>query len=185
MADRRFSTQLELDLFAAVMPPAQQRQVDALTCLRDSMSDALEVVANLRYNQPDDSRAPRLSGNWAFCVSRPGLRFENADEWWSGGGRRRESRGWNRTPANLVTWDELRTWIGHDPRRAEISAWTESLPAPRWKLLMRPHELWPDPEGWHTGYFCRDHVHEQWPARRRAWGLTLTLLNDAIDQVSP
>lgn len=173
----------QLDLFGAVISAERQRHVDALTCLRDAVSDALQVVAELRYPRPHDNHSVRASGDWAFCVCRAGLRFESAAEWWSGARSRGETWGWDRTPAHLVTWDELTALVGHDPRRAEVVAWSESLPIPRWKLLTRPHELWPNPGSWHLSYLCHDHVHKQWTVRRRAWQLVLDLLSDAIDGV--
>jgi hypothetical protein len=172
----------QLDLFG--LSTTQQRHVDALTCLRDAMSDALEVVVNLEYRQDRDTRAPRLSGSWAFCVCRAGLRFEHVDEWGNGARDRGEVYGFDRTPARLATWAELSALVGCDPRRAEIASWVNSLPEPRWRLLMRPHELWPEPEGWHISYLCHDHVHEQWTVRRRCWQLVRELLNDAIDTVA-
>lgn len=150
----------------------QQRHRDALTCLRDAVPDALEVVVDLEYRRDTDTRAPGMSGSWAYCACRAGLRFEPRNENWGG------------APAHLVTWDELTALVGQDPRRAEVAAWVESLPMPRWKLLMRPHELWPDPEGWHVSYFCRDHVHDQWTARRRMWQLVLDLLTEAIEGIA-
>lgn len=171
-------TAMQLDLFGTVLSAEQQRHRDALVCLRDSMPDALEVVVDLRRTDPHDTRSPRAGGEWAYCVSRAGVRVERADEWWAGvdGG----PSGWDRTPRHLVSWAELSDLIGADPRRAEVAAWVDTLPELRWRLLMRPHELWPNPGGWHIRYFCHDHVHEQWTARRRAWQLVLDLLDDAI-----
>lgn len=176
---------LQLDLFDTIVSPETQRRIDALTCLRDAVSDALEVVVALHRTQDDDTRSPRQAGDWAFCVSRAGFRFEHVDEWWAGAMRRGESYGFARTPRRLVPWDELAEWIGNDPRRAEVAAWTDSLPEPRWRLLARPHELWPDSESWNLRYFCRDHVDLHWPSRRRAWDLVLALLGDAINQAGP
>ncbi|GAA0645818.1 hypothetical protein GCM10010174_81070 [Kutzneria viridogrisea] len=174
----------QLDLFGEVLSAERQRHYDALVCLRDAMPDALELVVALRRQQPRDTRSPRAGGGWAYCVSHAGLRVEAADQWSAGARERGETWGWDRTPAHLVTWDELTALIGQDPRRAEIAAWANSLPEPRWRLLARPHELWPDPEGWHLSYLCHDHVHEQWPRRRRAWQLLLDLLTDAITRVA-
>ena len=173
-------TALQLDLFGAVLSAEQQRHIGALTCLRDSVPQALEHVVELRYTQPTDTRAPHASGNWAYCACRAGLRFEAADEWWNGAHDRGEVWGWDRTPANLITWDELSALIGQDARRADIAAWVNTLPMPRWQLLTRPKELWPEPDRWHISHFCRDHVHEHWSGRRHAWQLTLDLLTDAI-----
>lgn len=173
----------QLDLFdTIIVSPEAQHRIDALTCLRDAVSDALEIVVALHHTQPNDTRSPRQSGDWAFCSTRAGFRFEHVSEWWAGAMRRRESSGFARTPRRLATWDELAAWLGGDPRRAEVAAWVDSLPEPRWRLLMRPHELWPEPGGWHTSYFCRDHVHQEWPARWHAWQLVLALLGDAITE---
>lgn len=172
---------LQLDLFGAVLDAERQRHRDALTCLRDVVPEALEVVADLRYRQARDTRSPRASGDWAYCVCRAGLRFEAADQWWNGARERGEVWGWDRTPAHLVTWDELAALVGQDPRRTEITTWAESLPWPRWRWLTRPHELWPDPGAGHISYLCRDHLDEQWPGRRRAWQLVRDLLDDAIE----
>lgn len=177
----------QLDLFGAVLAAErdrdraqQRRQRDALVCLRDAMPDALEVVVHLQHWRPQDTRAPRANGDWAYCVCRAGVRFENRDEWGHAARLRGERSGWDRTPVDLITWDELTDLVGHDQRRAQITAWVDSLPEPRWRALGRPHELWPDPGGWHIGYFCHDHVDAGWPARRHAWQLVLDLLNDAI-----
>jgi hypothetical protein len=180
----------QLDLFGAVVDAEQrrhtadaQRRVDALACLRDSVPGALEVVVDLRRTRPTDTRAPCASGDWAYCVSAAGLRFEDRNDWSFGARDRGERYGWDRTPAQLVTWDELAALVGPDPRRAEIAAWVASLPELRWRPLSRPHELWPDPGGWHTSYLCHDHVDADWTGRRHAWQLVLDLLSDAIATV--
>lgn len=176
-------TALQLDLFGQVLSREQQRRHDALVCLRDAVSDALEVVAELRYPPGmRDVRSPKKSGPWAWCVSRAGLRVEDVPTWWAG--TPGTASGWDRTPAHLTTWAELTGLLGADPRRAEIAAWIASLPQPRWRLTMRPHELWPEPGGWHTSYLCRDHVDAQWPARRRCWQLLHDLLTDAVTAVA-
>ncbi|WP_027946575.1 hypothetical protein [Amycolatopsis taiwanensis] len=172
---------VQLDLFGTVLAAERQHHVDVLTCLRDAMPDALQIIVELRRWQREDTHAPHANGDWAYCVSHAGLRYEAASEWWAGARERGETWGWSRTPANLITWDELAALVGDDPRRAEITAWVETLPEPRWRKLMRPHELWPQPKGWHIGYFCRDHVDTHWTGRRRAWRLVLDLLTDAIE----
>lgn len=177
-------TTLQLDLFGAVLTAEQQHRVDALTCLRDAVPEALQIVVELRRWQRQDSRDPHKAGNWAYCTSHAGLRYEAVSEWGAGAYARGERLGWSRTPAHLMPWDELAGLIGQDPRRAEIAAWVESVPEPRWRTLGRPHELWPDPGGCHVGYFCRDHVDANWTGRRRAWQLVLDLLTDAITRVS-
>jgi hypothetical protein len=183
-------TATQLDLFGAVVAAEQQRdlaerqrQRDALVCLRDAASEALEVIAYLEYREPRDTRAPHASGDWAYCVCRAGLLVEDRQEWDVGAHLRGERSAWDRTPAHLVTWDELTALIGDDPRRAEIRAWADALPEPRWRPLSRPYELWPDPESWNNSYFCRDHLDAGWTARRHAWQLVLGLLGDAIDRV--
>lgn len=172
----------QLDLFDEVVSGEQQHRVDALTCLRDEVPEALEVVTELRYRRAQDTRSPRCGSRWAYCVCRAGLRFEAESEWWSGARDRGETWGWNRTPAHLITWGELGDLVGADPRRDEITAWVDSLPQPRWQLLVRPHELWPNPDQWNLSYLCRDHVDLQWTNRRHAWQLVIDLLNDAIDR---
>jgi hypothetical protein len=162
---------LQLDLFGTALSAEQQRYRDALVCLRDAMPRALEVVVALQYEREKDTKGPGKSGDWAYLVCRAGLRVESTATWY----------GWNHAPRNLVTWPELHQLIGDDRRRADLAEWADSLPMPRWQQLMRPHELWPDPEGWHTSYFCRDHVDVRWPARRRAWRLLRELIDDAID----
>ncbi|WP_027933720.1 hypothetical protein [Amycolatopsis thermoflava] len=176
----RAQAPVQLDLFGAVVSAERQRVVDALTCLRDAIPEALQIVVELRCWRPGDSRKPRAGGAWAYCISHAGLGFEAAAEWWAGARECGETWGWSRTPANLMPWEELAGLIGDDPRRAEIAGWVDTLPSIRWRQLQRPHELWPDPGGWHTSYFCRDHVDEHWTARRRAWQLVLDLLTDAI-----
>lgn len=177
------ATATQLDLFGAVLDRERQRQHDALVCLRDSIPEALEVVAALHYPPgARDSRSPRASGSWAYCVSRAGLRVEDVRTWWAGTPGR--ASGWDRTPANLTTWAELTALVGADPRRAEIAAWIDSLPQPRWRTTQRPHELWPGGDGWHISYFCHDHVDTHWTRRREMWQLLRDLLDDALTALS-
>lgn len=171
---------LQPDLFGEIDAADRRRRRDALLCLRDAVPEALQVVVDLEYWRPTDTRDPRAGGDWAYCVCRAGLRFEAAADWWSAARSRGETWGWSRTPAHLVTWAELTELIGQDPRRSEVAAWVDSLPVPRWRLLLRPHELWPNPDQWHVSYLCRDHIDDRWPGRRRAWQLVLDLLTDAI-----
>lgn len=181
---------VQLDLFGAVVAAEEQRDraerqrlIDGLTCLRDVVPTALECVVDLRYTASTDTRAPSkaMGDSWAYCISRAGLRFETVAEWAEGARSRGERYGWDRTPAHLLTWDELATLVGTDPRRAEVVAWARSLPVPNWRPLYRPHELWPLPDHWHVGVFCHDHVDVHWTARRHAWQLVLDMLGDAID----
>lgn len=118
---------LQLDLFGAVVAAEhkeqaadQQRRIDGLTCLRDAVPEALQVVTELRYTRREDSRSPRADGGWAWCISKAGLRFEPATEWWTGARDRGEPWGWDRTPARLLTWDELSHLVGADPRQVEV-----------------------------------------------------------------
>ena len=185
------ATPVQLDLFGAVVAAERQdqaadlqRRIEGLTCLRDAVPEALHLVTELRYTRREDSRSPRAGGGWAWCVSKAGLRFEPDAEWWAGARDRGETWGWDRTPARLFTWDELTGLLGTDPRHAEITAWARSLPEPRWRLLCRPFELDPEPDGWHLSYFCQDHLHPQWTARRHAWQLVLDLLTDAITDLT-
>lgn len=183
----RVTAPVQLDLFGDVVAAERQdqavdlqRQIDGLTCLRDVVPQALQIVAELSCIRRGDSRSPSAAGAWAWCVARAGLRFEPAAEWWTGARERREPWGWARTPACLLTWNELTALLGTDPRRAAIAIWARLLPEPRWQLLVRPHELGPDPDSWSLSYLCGDHLHPQWTARRTAWKLVLDLLTDTI-----
>lgn len=177
----------DVDLFDFLPEIAAARQVerlqplrDALTCLRDAVPEALEVVVLLGYRHEKDTRAARASGPWAYCVSRDGLRHEPRDEWSNptDGG----PRGWSRTPAHLTTWEELAALVGADPRRADLVAWAEGLTAPdRWRDLFRPHELWPNPEQWHPGYIEGDHERPGWGERITAWRTLQSILTTALE----
>jgi hypothetical protein len=161
----------------------QQLRRDALLCLRDAIPEALQLVVELRNPDRVDHRSPRASGDWAYCTPNAGLRVEDRSVWWAGAPG--QPRGWDRIPAGLVTWDQLAALIGDDPRRTEVSAWAATVPDPRWRVLQRPFELWPDAGGWNLRYFCRDHVNQHWAGRRRAWQLVLELLGDAADRITP
>lgn len=181
---------MQLDLFGDVLAAERraetadvQRQIDGLTCLRDAVPEALQLVAELQYTKREDTRSPSAAGPWAWCVSRAGLRFEDSREWWKGARERRETWGWNRTPANLLTWDELIELVGSDHRRAELTTWIATLPEPRWRVLTRPHELDVEPDGWHVSYLCGDHVNQNWTARRTAWRTLQDLINTAINHL--
>lgn len=167
---------IQLDLFGEIVSAKQRRVVDTLTCLRDTLPEALDVIAELRYTGPRlESSGSRADGPWNYAVCSAGVRVQPRDQ----------MRGFHTQPRNLVPWHELRDLVGDDPRRAEITAWRDSLPElGRWRLTYRPHELWSDPKGWHVSNFCHDHVHEQWSARRRAWHLLQDLLTDTITAVS-
>ncbi|MEU7631787.1 hypothetical protein AB0C34_17620 [Nocardia sp. NPDC049220] len=161
----------QLDLFGEILATERQHAIDALTCLRDAVPTALEIVATLRYTSTHDTTTPSAGGDWAYCVCKAGLRFQPLTQW----------QGWNHRPAHLITWHHLATLIGHDPRRHEISAWINTLPHPRWPQLQRPHELWPHPETWHPHHITNDRNHPHWPTRKHAWTQTLTLLTDTIN----
>lgn len=153
--------------------------VDALTCLRDAVPEALEVLVHLGPTRTGDTRKPRASGAWAYCVSHAGLRHEPVDHWWmpTDGGR----AGWDRTPAHLATWDQLCDLLADDPRRADVTAWASSLTAvDRWRDLTRPHELWPEPDRWHPSYIQADHDQPGWDQRLTAWRTVQSILTDTI-----
>lgn len=174
-------TALQLDLFGAIETAETAHVIDALTCLRDSVPTALAVVIG-RGKPRVDHRAPAAGGNWAYCVSAAGFRFEDAAAWWKGSPG--EASGWDRTPANLITWADLDALLAADPRRAEIAAWADALPFPSWKPMSRPFELWPHPEQWNPDYIAGDRADPGWLARRHAWSLTLALLTDAITEAT-
>lgn len=174
---------VQLDLFHDVDATRRGRLVDALTCLRDSMSTSLDVVVVLDAPRGAvDSRQPQMAGDWAYCVSRDGVRVESRHEWWTVARTRHgEPWGWNRTPANLTTWPELRALIGDDPRRAQLAAWVASLPVSgRWRWTSRPHELTPGADGTHHSHIDHDRADPLWPGRLAAWRLLFDLLDHAI-----
>lgn len=177
---------LQLDLFGEVQATERKRLHDTLTCLRHAIPDALTVVAELRNWNPSDSRSPRKTGPWAYCISDAGLRVEHEDTWGISAYHRGEPWGWHRTPAHLTTWDELTDLIGHDPRRAEIVAWVKSLHNPSWWVLSCPNEMSTDYTDGRISQqrsMCTDHINEHWPARRHAWQLVHDLLDDAINNL--
>ncbi len=181
---------LDVDLFDFIPEIAAQRRaervrplVDALTCLRDVVPEALDVVVHLRSPSATDTRKPSASGAWAYCVSHAGLRHEPEEQWWrpADGG----SHGWDRTPANLTPWADFEDLIGADPRRAEVAAWAESLTArDAWRDRIRPYEFWPHPETWHPDRIAGDHARPGWEDRRAAWRTVLSILSDAIDRLA-
>lgn len=180
---------MSVDLFDFLPEFAEQRRVeraapliDALTCLRDEVPEALYAVVYLEYEHERDTRAPHAGNAWAYCLCKAGLRHERARHWWqpTDGG----SRGWDRTPANLTTWAELAELVGEAPRRAEVRAWADSLEAPRWKTLLRPKELWPSPEHWHPSHIELDRERPDWDERIHAWRTVQSILTDAIEALS-
>lgn len=75
MADRargRVGQPLQLDLFGEVLGAEQARHRDALVCLRDAVPEAIEVVVDLAYGQPE----PR----WRWLL-RPYELWPNPDRW--------------------------------------------------------------------------------------------------------
>lgn len=177
--ERAVTTQL--DLFA---PSAEtQRLVDGLTCLRDSVPDAMYVVLHLDYWLRDDTRRVGASGDWAYSVRREGFRYEHEAEWWSGARARGERYGWDRMPAQRIAWPELAEQLAGDPRRGELIAWSAALTEPAWQERYRPHELWPEPEKWHPHYIEDDHEHPGWDQRITAWRTLQTILTDAITRL--
>ncbi len=165
-------------LTRSAITKANQQTVDALTCIRDVMPEALEIVWRLEYWKLRDEKGSRASGPWAYQTTIAGVRFQSRVE--------KPAAGfWETWPANLVTWDQLRTLIGNDPRRAEISAWAESLTTPdRWKDWYRPYELWHEADGWHPSYIENDHARAGWAERLHAWQTTQQILTDAIKALS-
>jgi hypothetical protein len=167
------SAAVQLNLFA---PAARTRRlVDGLTCLRDSMPSAMYVVIHLADWRPREERGPGFSGDWAYAIRRDGLRIEHANDW----------RGWDHTPAHRITWAELAEQLAGDPRRAELIAWSASLPEPAWQDLARPHELWPEPEKWHPHYIEGDHERPGWDQRLTAWRTLQAILSDAMARLDP
>ena len=184
---------VQLDLFDPPPAPvvreravtgADRHRAEALTCLRDAVPEALELVVRLRSPSRVDSRAPCANPDWAYCTGRRGLRYERHHDWSTGARERGESYAWNRTPANLLPWNELAVLVRDDPRHRELVAWVDSLPFPRWQLTHRPHELWDRPQMWHPSYIETDHAHPLWPERLRAWQVLIALLTDTITSLT-
>lgn len=168
------------DLLGFVPEGERRLRAGAMTCLRDAVPDALDVVVHLSNWTLRDTRSPRASGEWAYCVSDAGVRFERRDEWSAPADGSRG--GWDRTPVTLLSWRTLAEMIGEDPRRAEVVRWAESLTArDRWKDRYRPYELWPDPESWHPSYIESDRARPGYADRMRAWGLVQEMLTEQID----
>ncbi|NUT46740.1 MAG: hypothetical protein HOV94_05380 [Saccharothrix sp.] len=175
---------IQLDLFEDVETIRRRRLLDALTCLRDVVPTTLEILVDLDrdHSVDTDTRQPHAAGEWANCVGRDGVRVESRHEWWTlAQARRGEPWGWDRTPAHLTTWAQLRALIGDDPRRAELAAWVASLPEHgRWQWTHRPHELGPGAAGMHHSHIDADHRDPLWQRRLAAWVTTLDIVDDAI-----
>jgi hypothetical protein len=164
-----------LDFLPEVVAERADRDADALVCLRDEVPQALEAVVHLAWwRQIDETGFRNSSGRYLYLVCRAGIRYERKGEGNDG------DRG---RPARLLAWDELAAMVGGDPRRAEVAAWVDSLPEPRWSVLTRPHELWPQPEQWHPSYIENDHARPGWPARIAAWTTVQAILTDAIGRL--
>lgn len=156
------------------------RQIGGLTCLRDSVPEAMNVVVHLGDWRDREDRGVGASGDWAYSIRRDGLHCERTEEWWTGARRRGERYGWDRTPSDLVTWDELRALLGGHPARADVLAWAAALPTPSWNEMTRPYELWPNPHEWNPGYITLDHERATWPERIAAWTAVQAMFTDAI-----
>jgi hypothetical protein len=161
------ATAVQLDLFAS--DPETRRLVDGLTCLRDVVPEALEVIVHLADWHPVEQGGFGLSGDWAYTIRRKGLRYERRSDWCGQPSRMR-----------CITWPELAAQLGSDPRRAGLIAWSEALTEPAWKERIRPHELWPNPGEWHPDYIRHDHERPGWPQRIAAWRTLQQICTDAI-----
>jgi len=183
---------VQLDLFgeveAAETVAAQadrSRLRGALEVLAFSCPDTLEVLIHLGYWRDRDDRSVGYSAPWAYSVTRKGLRFEHETTW----------GGWSSRPRHLVTWEELQGLVGLDPRRRELIDWAAGLwrPGPEdrmpfpdevpWRYLIRPYELWPNADHWHSSYVVSDHAMPGWDRRWRAWKVAGAILGDAIGRV--
>lgn len=153
--------------------PEARRLADGLTCLRDVVPEAMNVVLHLTDWHRTEEGGYGLSGDWAYTVRRRGLRFERRHSGWDG----RASR------MRVVTWSELAGLFGDDPRRAAIVAWSQALVEPAWQQRMRPHELWPDPGSWHPSYIENDRADPGWPERIAAWTALQAMCTDAITRL--
>lgn len=168
-------TALQLGLFNPALDAETRRLIDGLTCLRDVVPTALECVVHLADWHPVQEGGFSLSGDWTWTIRRKGLRFERRADW---SGQSSKMR--------VVTWAELATHLGDDPRRPGLITWAESLTAPdRWKDLMRPHELWPQPGDWHPSYITGDHERPGWAERIAAWRTFGAICTDAIAELDP
>lgn len=165
---------VQLDLFGG--DPEVCRRVDGLTCLRDVVPEALEAVVHLREWRSRAGSGVGKSGAWWYGIRRDGLHFARLGELSAG-------TGWPHKLPRRIIWDELAGLFGDDPRRADLCAWSESLTEPAWKERLRPHELWPDPEGWHPSYITGDHAHPGWPERIAAWTALQAMCTDAITRL--
>lgn len=161
------------DLFGDDDATATQRLRDGLTVLADVYPNALEILCGDRRPSGGEIKTS-ASGPWAYSVRRDGFYYQDRASWSAAAG------AWHRCPTNLLAWDELDTLTAHDPRIVGIRAWSNSLTAiDTWKDRSRPHELWPNPEGWHPSYIESDHARPGWPQRLDAWRTTIAVYVDA------
>lgn len=172
---------LQLDLFGeveaaeqAATDRAHRRQIDALTCLRDVVPEALEVLVHLDYwRLKDDCGGPGNSGEWSYRIRKAGMDFV----------RHGTAGGWDRG-RDLITWDELRALLVDHPLRDQVVTWSESLTHPdAWRDRGRPFELWPHPERWHSDYIRGDHARAGWEDRRHTWGVVQTIYASTITRL--
>ncbi len=176
---RRPADAVQPDLFGEFDRAEEARLADAFRCLKEVVPEALEIVVRLAPWRAVSHRRPRSSGCWAYTVCHDGIRYEHVDEWWTNARARGESFGWDRTPAKLVTWEELRTHLQDAPARAKVCAWAEGLPASESSQLSRPYELWPGPANWHPSYVQSDRQRPGWEQRMAAWQLVMAILTAA------
>ena len=161
------------DLFGEVDAAHQARLRDALTCLIESVPDALNLVLGVRRLDRGEIKVGK-GGRWAYSSRRPGLWFEGVGTW----------GGWYSRPRDLLTWDELDDLVAADPRVEQVREWSESLTAiDAWKDRYRPFELWPNAERWHPSWIAGDHSRPGWDERINAWAAVLDVLRDARSQV--
>lgn len=153
----------QLDLFAPDLNPDAGRLVDALTCIRDAVPEAMDMLIHLTHGRARDERGIGMSGDWAYSVRRNGFHY-----------------GWNRTLTAHATWQELDSLLGNHPLRPRVLAWAAGLPDPSWRDRIRPHELWPNPGQWNPGYITNDHERPGWAQRIAAWADLQTICTTTI-----
>lgn len=164
----------QYDLFGELEATETLRHNEALTCLRDSLPTALHAVTALtNWTGRSGGHNPGMAGDWAYAIDDPGIRYEHVSTWGPAG-------GWSRTPAHLLTWDQLAALVTPDPRHADLVAWAQPDAEGLRPPLHRPYELWPDPEGWHPSYIEGDRADPEWPARLHAWTTLQQLLTEAM-----
>lgn len=171
---------LQYDLFGQVAAEQEQqaqaereRIRDAMVVLRDVYPHALEVLWHLNYWKERTERSIGKSGQWAYSLRQDGFHFTHVEHW----------AGWDDTPANVITWPELRTVLVDDPRRDQVIEWVnftkERCGPESWRSLYRPYELWPHPQRWHPSYIDADRSEPGWAERLNAWKLTTAIFDTA------